>query len=148
MSTDGAPDGALDEQLDDAWVVTHCLAGLLPLVYSTHEATERQVGWLRRGHDVCYYQNHIRRRSGYYYTLSFKLRVAHASDTLYVAYSHPYTLTDLNRYLKRLEEDPSTAKRFRRRPLCATRRALSASERLLASLLACLLASLGASERL
>ena len=48
--------------------------GLLPLVYSTHDAATRSVGWRRRGHDVCYYQNHIRRRNGYYYTLSFKLR--------------------------------------------------------------------------
>ena len=94
--------------------------GLLPLVYSTQDATEKQVGWRRRGHDVCYYQNHIKRRSGYYYTLSFKLRVTSASDIIYVAYSHPYTLTDLNIYLKHLEEDPSATKRFRRRPLCET----------------------------
>ena len=94
--------------------------GLLPLVYSTHDAASRCIGWRRKGHDVCYYQNHIRRRSGYYYTLSFKLRVAHANDVVYVAYAHPYTLTDLNRYLRKLEDDPSTAKRFRRRPLCET----------------------------
>ena len=33
---------------------------------------------------------------GYYYTLSFKLRVLHAADVTYVAYTHPYTATDLN----------------------------------------------------
>jgi hypothetical protein len=60
---------------------------LQPLVYSTVEAQLRSTGWRRRGHDVCYYQNHIRRRTGYYYTLSFKLRVLHANDVTYVAYT-------------------------------------------------------------
>ena len=94
--------------------------GMQPLVYSTQEAALRATGWRRRGHDVCYYQNHIRRRTGYYYTLSFKLRVLHASDVTYVAYTHPYTYTDLNRYLQGLEMDASAAKRFRRRALCET----------------------------
>ena len=47
-----------------------------PLVYSTQEAALRGTGWRRRGHDIAYYQNHIKRRSGYYYTLSFKARAA------------------------------------------------------------------------
>jgi hypothetical protein len=94
--------------------------GMQPLVYSTQEAALRGTGWRRRGHDVAYYQNHIKRRNGYYYTLSFKLRVLHASDVNYIAYTHPYTCTDLNRYLRNLEKDPTTAKRFRRRPLCET----------------------------
>ena len=99
---------------------TTCTILVQPLVYSTQEAALRGTGWRRRGHDVCYYQNHIRRRSGYYYTLSYKLRVLHAADVTYVAYAHPYTYTDLNRYLNALESDPSAAKRFRRRPLCET----------------------------
>ena len=78
------------------------------------------LGWRRRAHSVCYYQNHIKRRNGYYYTLSFKIRVPHANDVTYVAYTHPYTQTDLNRYLRNLESDPQIAKRFRRRPLCET----------------------------
>ena len=46
--------------------------------------------------------------------------MTHAADVVYVAYSHPYTYTDLNRYLRDLETDPTTSKRFRRRPLCET----------------------------
>lgn len=91
-----------------------------PLVYSTRDAEEEGIGWRRRGHDVAYYQNHIKRRSGYYYTLTFKLQVAHSGDVMYLAYAHPYTLSDLNRYIRSLETDPSTSKRFRRRPLCET----------------------------
>eukprot|EP00965_Chrysotila_dentata_P062353 2066246-Pleurochrysis_carterae.AAC.2 len=72
----------------------------------------------RRGEDVCYYQNHIRRRNGFYYTCSFTLYVEHSDDVLYLAYCHPFTLTDLKVYINRLEADPSASRRFRRRPLC------------------------------
>ena len=89
-----------------------------PLVYSTIDAAKYGVGWRRRGFDVCYYQNHIRRRSGFYHTLSFQLRFMHDGDTIYLAYCYPHTFTDLRMYLKRLEEDPLASKRFRRRPLC------------------------------
>lgn len=94
--------------------------GMLPLIYSAQEAAKTATGWRRRGHDVAYYQNHIKRRNGYYYTLSFKLKIQHASDVMYCAYTHPYTYTDLNRYLRNLEADPAISKRFRRRPLCET----------------------------
>ena len=92
--------------------------GMQPLVYSTIDAAKYGVGWRRRGFDVCYYQNHIRRRSGFYHTLSFQLRFMHDGDTIYLAYCYPHTFTDLRMYLKRLEEDPLASKRFRRRPLC------------------------------
>lgn len=78
------------------------------------------MGWRREGKQVCYYQNHIRRRSGYYYTLSFQIEAAYDDDVLYLAYCHPYTLTDLYSYIQTLEEDPNKAKRFRRRTLCQT----------------------------
>ena len=94
--------------------------GMQPLVYSTMQAKTKGVGWRRRGHNVAYYQNHIKRRTGYYYTLSFQLRADSDSDIIYIAYSQPYTLTDLHRYLKTLEDDPHKAKRFRRRTLCET----------------------------
>lgn len=71
--------------------------GMLPLVYSTIAAERDGVGWRRRGRNVCYYQNHIKRRSGYYYTLSFDMLAENEGDILYLAYCHPYTLTDLYR---------------------------------------------------
>ena len=48
-------------------------AGMLPLVYSTKEVARTGLGWRRMGHNVCYYQNHIKRRTGYYYTASFQV---------------------------------------------------------------------------
>ena len=46
---------------------------MLPLVYSTKEVARTGLGWRRMGHNVCYYQNHIKRRTGYYYTASFQV---------------------------------------------------------------------------
>ena len=36
-----------------------------PLVYSTEDAQRHRLGWRRRAHSVCYYQNHIKRRSSF-----------------------------------------------------------------------------------
>mmetsp|Transcript_86716 Transcript_86716/g.260334 ORF Transcript_86716/g.260334 Transcript_86716/m.260334 type:complete len:496 (-) Transcript_86716:75-1562(-) len=94
--------------------------GMQPLVYSSVAAETHGVGWRRQGFNVCYYQNHIRRRSGYYYTLSFQLRCGYDDDIVFVAYCEPYTLSDFYRYIKTLEDDPSKQKRFRRRTLCET----------------------------
>ena len=55
-----------------------------PLVYSTVDAERHRVGWRRRAHSVCYYQNHIKRRSSFYYTLSFQLSFQHADDVVYL----------------------------------------------------------------
>lgn len=46
--------------------------------------------------------------------------VADDGDTLYVAYTYPYTYTDLQLYLRKLEADPVRRNRFRRRVLCTT----------------------------
>ena len=48
--------------------------------------------------DVCYYQNSIKRKGGYYYTATFSLIFEHHGDTVYIAHSYPYTYTDLQRY--------------------------------------------------
>lgn len=94
--------------------------GMRPLVYSCHDAERRGVGWVRAGDDVCYYQNNIRRKGGFYYTATFTLSFPHSLDTVYVAYCYPYTYTDLRRYLAALESDPKRRSRFRRRTLCST----------------------------
>ncbi len=57
----------------------------------------RGVGWARKGTDVCYYQNSIRRKGGYYYTATFSMIFEHSNDTVYIAHSYPYTYTDLQR---------------------------------------------------
>jgi hypothetical protein len=92
-----------------------------PLVFSEKESTAVGSGWLRSGESICYYQNNIKRRNGqYYYTATFTLRFDHNHDSAHVAYCYPYTYTDLQRYLKTLEDDPQRRQRFRRRQLCQT----------------------------
>lgn len=51
--------------------------GMKPVVYSEKNA-EKGIGWVRGGHDICYYQNSIKRKgdtegpsSSFYYTLTF-----------------------------------------------------------------------------
>ena len=85
--------------------------GMQPLVYSTADAQRHRLGWRRRAHSVCYYQNHIKRRSSFYYTLSFQLSFQHADDIAYLAYCHPHSLTEYNQYMKRLEDDAMIKKR-------------------------------------
>lgn len=94
--------------------------GMRPLIYSEKEANLDGTGWQRRGEDICYYQNHIKRRQGSYYSLTFKLHCKYPDDTVYAAYCYPYTYTDLQVYLHELENDPKRRNRFRRRTLCQT----------------------------
>ena len=64
-------------------------------------------------------QNNIKRKNGhYYYTFTCTYQFSHSRDTVYLAYCYPYTYTDLQRYLRHLEEDPKCRQRFRRRVLC------------------------------
>ena len=95
--------------------------GMRPLVYSDIEARKSGKGWQRRGGDICYYQNSMKRKNaGYYYTLTWSCVFDHDGDTVYFAHSYPYTYTDLWKYLNKLEADPKRKNRMRRRELCKT----------------------------
>jgi cytosolic carboxypeptidase protein 2/3 len=92
-----------------------------PLMYSVINAKKFGKGWVRSGVDVCYYQNSMKKKTaGHYYTLSFSVTMENSNDTVYFAHSHPYTFSDLQRYLSRLEADPKKNKRFKRKELCKT----------------------------
>lgn len=41
-------------------------------------------------------------------------------DTVYLAHCYPYTYTDLNRYIKSIEEDSFRKTKVRRKNLCQT----------------------------
>mmetsp|Transcript_14003 Transcript_14003/g.21825 ORF Transcript_14003/g.21825 Transcript_14003/m.21825 type:complete len:171 (+) Transcript_14003:1250-1762(+) len=58
--------------------------------------------------------------AGHYYTLTFSMQFSHDDDTVFFAHSYPYTYSDLQRYLFKLESDSSTRNRFRRKMLCLT----------------------------
>ena len=95
--------------------------GMRPLVYSETEAKRTGKGWVRGGGDICYYQNSMRRKNaGYYYTLTWSITFEHDSDVVYFAHSYPYTYTDMQRYLDKLEADPKRRNRMRRKTLCQT----------------------------
>jgi len=95
--------------------------GMQPLICSEKESVATGRVWTRNGTNTSYYQNNIKRKNGhYYYTFTCTFTFPHANDTVYVAYCYPYTYTDLQRYLRRLEEDPKRRQRFRRRVLCQT----------------------------
>ena len=95
--------------------------GMRPLMYSEIDAKKYGRGWKRAGKDVCYYQNSMKKKTaGHYFTLTFSITFTNDNDTVYFAHSYPYTYSDLQRYLARLENDPKKKTRFRRKELCKT----------------------------
>ena len=50
--------------------------------------------------------------------MTFSIQFEHDNDTVYFAHSYPYTYSDLQRYLSKLENDPLAKNRFKRRLLC------------------------------
>jgi hypothetical protein len=45
--------------------------GMKPLIYSEQDAANGTRGWYRNGTDICYYQNNIKRKNGYFYTFTW-----------------------------------------------------------------------------
>ncbi|CAD8070138.1 unnamed protein product [Paramecium sonneborni] len=96
-------------------------SGMKPLMYSEQGAKQKKIGWFRDGHEICYYQNNMKRKNGgFYYTLTFAVKFQHDFDCVYIAHCYPYTYTHLCRYLKQLESDPAKKNRVKRKQLCQT----------------------------
>ena len=53
--------------------------GMKPLIYSEYESKHHNMGWKRCGEDICYYQNSIKRKSGFFYTFTW----SHTFERLY-----------------------------------------------------------------
>eukprot|EP00929_Paragymnodinium_shiwhaense_P047804 TRINITY_DN24257_c0_g1_i4.p1 TRINITY_DN24257_c0_g1~~TRINITY_DN24257_c0_g1_i4.p1 ORF type:complete len:946 (-),score=227.62 TRINITY_DN24257_c0_g1_i4:494-3331(-) len=97
--------------------------GMRPLMYSTVEANANNVGWVRGGDNIIYYQNGVRRKDKggtNYYTLTFSVKFEHDCDMVYFAHCYPYSYSDLQKDLQKLEADPMMSRRLRRRKLCET----------------------------
>ena len=98
--------------------------GMRPLAYSQRDAELHGVGWVRKGDDVCYYPNRIpmiqRKKRKTHQTLTFSYDAEHDGDTVYFAHCFPYTYSDLQAYLTRLEAHPERGQYVRRRILCHT----------------------------
>ena len=76
--------------------------------------------WRRRGDDVTFTKNqYLKRNDGVTYsTLSFSLVFGDGEENFSVAYHYPYTYSQLQRDLARLEESPKFTSYCRRAVLC------------------------------
>ena len=100
--------------------------GMQPCVYSQIDARERNIGWIRSGTDVIYYNNstsarlstndYQRKQS----TLSFIYTFQHDSDCVFFAMCHPYTYTDMQEDIAAIRNDPQRSKHVVFQSLCST----------------------------
>ena len=74
--------------------------------------------YLRISPYLSYQENLKTERS--YRTLSFEYTFKHNNDSVFFAYSQPYTYTDLLDYLDSIESDSSKSRYFGRSTLCKT----------------------------
>lgn len=97
--------------------------GMKVLVYSHKHYDRYDKGWTRAGEEIQYYPNGIikeNKKGKTYYTLSFTYNFKYTGDTVYFAYSLPYTYTQLQQMLDLYERDPLRSKHFNRKTLCRT----------------------------
>lgn len=83
------------------------------------------MGWFRGGEDISYFQNNYRREhmTNYqrcYYTFTFTYTFMHDFDTVYFAYSVPYTYSDLIEELGEIEKNTIKREFVSRNTLCRT----------------------------
>lgn len=67
------------------------------LIYSNKNFEQNGTGWFRDGENIQYFSNQILKGTGTktYFTLTFSYHFRFTDDTVYFAYSHPYTYSDL-----------------------------------------------------
>ncbi|XP_068215809.1 cytosolic carboxypeptidase 1-like isoform X2 [Palaemon carinicauda] len=90
--------------------------GMKPVLFSVKEAMLGRPAWVRTGSNICYHKNHYSRipkcsdnvrfkksANKSYYTATFTVTFPHAYDVCYLAYHYPYTYTQLQAYLSKLD---------------------------------------------
>ena len=97
--------------------------GMLPSVYSKRRVALEGVHWHHVGEDTCYFKNRFeftdkRGRRKNHFTLSFVHTFQYSEDTVFFAYSLPYTYTDLQEFLLDIGADPKRRLTCRRKELC------------------------------
>ena len=90
------------------------------MVYSQLRSEKEAMGWYRDGKNIRYFANGLKSQSKPFYTLTFTLDFKYSYDTVLIAYSHPYTYTDLTEYLSRIESDDKISEFCIRKTLCRT----------------------------
>jgi hypothetical protein len=98
--------------------------GMKISVYSEKKSLKKNVGWHKDGEDIRYFQNGIRKDVTYYsksyYTLTFTYNFEYDDDTVFFAYSTPYTYSDLRNDLGVIESDPARRGFMKKKILCRT----------------------------
>ena len=78
-------------------------------VYSKKRAESEKKGWTRECNNITYFQNGIRKDVTYYskqyYSLTFTYTFPYDNDSVFFAYSVPYSYSDLRSDLIDLESD-------------------------------------------
>ncbi|XP_031575194.1 cytosolic carboxypeptidase 2-like, partial [Actinia tenebrosa] len=98
--------------------------GMQPLFYSEMDAYKNKIGWVRKGENVKYYKNEMRRehttKDRYHYSLTWTFQSKYDKDTCYFAHCYPYTYSDLQEYLIGIRNDPVKTRLCKQRVLCRT----------------------------
>ena len=98
--------------------------GMKVSIYSEKKADKKSVGWHKGCEDIRYYANSIRKDITYYskcfYTATFVYTFEYDFDTVYFAYSIPYTYSDLRNDLAYIETDPGRSQHVQKKTLCKT----------------------------
>ena len=94
--------------------------GMKVLVLSETEERTQGKGWVRDCDEILYHPNSMFKTgsSKPLYTVTFTHTFMHTKDTVYFAYSQPYTYTDLMKFLLQLENDTIRNNYFSRKLLC------------------------------
>ena len=99
-------------------------SGMQMVMYSKHNASTKNIGWVRTGSEICYYANQYPRRStagegeNNYYTLTFTIEFPNPKDTYLLAYTYPYTHRDYLRHVESILNSPGSSNMIRRSKLC------------------------------
>jgi hypothetical protein len=96
--------------------------GMRVMVFSEAEERINEKGWHRGGENILYHKNSmLKPGSGKsFYSVTFSYLFHHSKDTVYFAYSIPYTYSDLMKYLLSLENNQKVNSLFSRRLLCTS----------------------------
>jgi hypothetical protein len=98
--------------------------GMRILCFSEKLKDKEDVGWHRVGENISYFANHFKRDNPRFlktnYTHSFTHTFELADDKQFFAHCFPYTYSDLQEDLTRIEKEPSSANFFHRGALTRT----------------------------
>jgi hypothetical protein len=87
-------------------------------------AEEKKIGWHKGGEDISYFPNGIRKDVLYssksFYTATFTYKFKHSGDSIYFAYSQPYSYSELRDDIAAIEADPDRGCFVTTKTLCTT----------------------------